>query len=87
LSAWRCWSARERHPHRSLRRLVNAVLVDEDDGPTLIDTTMNPGAAKAVLATAGETGRPIVRIALTHATRTTSASSTRWPPSCPASRS
>ena len=44
--------------------LVNAFLVDEDDGLTLIDTTMGGGAAKAILAQAG---RPIVRIALTHA--------------------
>ena len=47
--------------------LVNAFLVDEDDGLTLIDTTMDPGAAKAILATAEQTGRPIVRIAITHA--------------------
>jgi glyoxylase-like metal-dependent hydrolase (beta-lactamase superfamily II) len=47
--------------------LINAFLVDEDDGLTLIDTTMNPGAAKAILGTAEQTGRPIVRIALTHA--------------------
>ena len=44
--------------------IVNAFLVDEDDGLTLIDTTMGGGAAKAILA---EAGRPIVRIALTHA--------------------
>jgi len=47
--------------------LINAFLVDEDDGLTLIDTTANPGAAKAILAAAGKHGRPIVRIALTHA--------------------
>lgn len=47
--------------------LVNAFLVDEDDGLTLIDTTMNPGAAKAILGHAERHGRPIVRIALTHA--------------------
>ena len=47
--------------------LVNAFLVDEDDGLTLIDTTMDPGAAKAILAAAERHGRPIVRIALTHA--------------------
>ena len=47
--------------------LVNAFLVDEDDGVTLIDTTMDPGAAKAILAAAERHGRPIVRIALTHA--------------------
>jgi glyoxylase-like metal-dependent hydrolase (beta-lactamase superfamily II) len=46
---------------------VNAFLVEEEDGLTLIDTTMDPGAAKAILAAAGKAGRPIVRIALTHA--------------------
>jgi glyoxylase-like metal-dependent hydrolase (beta-lactamase superfamily II) len=46
---------------------VNAFLVDEDDGLTLIDTTMDPGAAKAILAAAERHGRPIVRIAITHA--------------------
>ena len=44
--------------------LMNAFLVDEDDGLTLIDTTMDPGAAKAIL---GRASRPIVRIVLTHA--------------------
>jgi glyoxylase-like metal-dependent hydrolase (beta-lactamase superfamily II) len=43
---------------------VNAYLVDEDDGMTLIDTTFGKGAAKAILARAQ---RPIVRIVLTHA--------------------
>jgi glyoxylase-like metal-dependent hydrolase (beta-lactamase superfamily II) len=43
---------------------VNAYLVDEDDGMTLIDTTFGRGAAKAILAQAK---RPIVRIILTHA--------------------
>ncbi len=43
---------------------VNAYLVDEDDGMTLIDTTFGRGAAKAILAQAK---RPIVRIVLTHA--------------------
>jgi glyoxylase-like metal-dependent hydrolase (beta-lactamase superfamily II) len=47
--------------------LMNAFLVEEDDGLTLIDTTMDPGAAKAILAEAGKLGRPIVRIAITHA--------------------
>ena len=47
--------------------LVNAFLVEEDDGLTLIDTTMGRGAAKAIFAEAGKLGRPIVRIALTHA--------------------
>jgi glyoxylase-like metal-dependent hydrolase (beta-lactamase superfamily II) len=47
--------------------LVNAFLVDEDDGLTLIDTTMDPGAAKAIVAAAERHGRPIVRIAITHA--------------------
>jgi glyoxylase-like metal-dependent hydrolase (beta-lactamase superfamily II) len=46
--------------------IVNAYLVEEEDGLTLIDT-MLPRSAKPVLAAAGELGRPIVRIALTHA--------------------
>src|SRR6476646_8399415 len=45
---------------------VNAFLVEEDDGLTLVDT-MLPRSAKAVLTKAEELGRPIVRIALTHA--------------------
>jgi glyoxylase-like metal-dependent hydrolase (beta-lactamase superfamily II) len=45
---------------------VNCYLVEEDDGLTLIDT-MLPRSGKVVLAKAGELGRPIVRIALTHA--------------------
>src|SRR3954470_17594235 len=44
--------------------LVNAYLVEEDDGLTLIDT-MLPRSATAILKAAG--GRPIKRIALTHA--------------------
>jgi glyoxylase-like metal-dependent hydrolase (beta-lactamase superfamily II) len=45
---------------------VNAWLVREDDGLTLIDTTMK-GAGKAIRAAAGELGAPITRIVLTHA--------------------
>jgi glyoxylase-like metal-dependent hydrolase (beta-lactamase superfamily II) len=45
---------------------VNAYLVREDDGLTLIDTTLPRGAGK-ILAAAQELGAPIVRIALTHA--------------------
>jgi glyoxylase-like metal-dependent hydrolase (beta-lactamase superfamily II) len=45
---------------------VNAYLVREDDGLTLIDTTL-PRGAKPILAAAGELRAPIVRIALTHA--------------------
>lgn len=45
---------------------VNAYLVQEDDGLTLIDTTMSQGAKK-ILAAAEQLGAPIVRIALTHA--------------------
>jgi glyoxylase-like metal-dependent hydrolase (beta-lactamase superfamily II) len=45
--------------------LMNAYLVREDDGLTLVDTAM--GAAKQLLAAAEEAGAPIVRIALTHA--------------------
>jgi glyoxylase-like metal-dependent hydrolase (beta-lactamase superfamily II) len=41
---------------------VNAYLVREDDGWTLVDTTMK--AAPQIIAVAGDT--PIVRIALTH---------------------
>lgn len=46
--------------------LVNGYLVEEEDGLTLIDT-MLPRSGKVVLAKADELGRPIVRIALTHA--------------------
>ena len=53
--------------HRITRLgLVNAYLVEEDDGLTLIDTTL-PRSEKAILAAAERLGRPIVRIALTHA--------------------
>jgi glyoxylase-like metal-dependent hydrolase (beta-lactamase superfamily II) len=45
---------------------VNAYLIPEDDGLTLVDT-MIPGSAKAILAAAQGLGAPIVRIALTHA--------------------
>src|SRR3954453_11441394 len=45
---------------------VNAYLVREDDGFTVIDTGL-PGTAKAILAAAEETGGQIRRIALTHA--------------------
>ena len=45
---------------------VNCYLVDEDDGFTLIDTTMK-GAGRAIRERADAHGKPIVRIALTHA--------------------
>jgi glyoxylase-like metal-dependent hydrolase (beta-lactamase superfamily II) len=45
---------------------VNAYLVREDDGLTVIDT-MLPRSSKPILAAAEELGAPIVRIALTHA--------------------
>jgi glyoxylase-like metal-dependent hydrolase (beta-lactamase superfamily II) len=45
---------------------VNAFLVEEEDGLTLVDTAI-PGSAKAIRAAAAKLGRPIVRIALTHA--------------------
>jgi glyoxylase-like metal-dependent hydrolase (beta-lactamase superfamily II) len=45
---------------------VNAYLVAEDDGYTLVDTQV-PRSAKKILSAAERTGRPIVRIALTHA--------------------
>jgi glyoxylase-like metal-dependent hydrolase (beta-lactamase superfamily II) len=46
--------------------LVNAYLVREDDGLTLVDT-MLPRSSKAILGAAEGLGAPIVRIALTHA--------------------
>jgi glyoxylase-like metal-dependent hydrolase (beta-lactamase superfamily II) len=46
--------------------VVNAYLVAEDDGLTLIDT-MLPRSAGKLLAAAAARGAPIVRIALTHA--------------------
>jgi glyoxylase-like metal-dependent hydrolase (beta-lactamase superfamily II) len=45
---------------------VNAYLVQEDDGLTLVDALM-PGGQKKILAAAETIGAPIVRIALTHA--------------------
>src|SRR3954462_14944398 len=55
-------------PIQRLSRLgfVNCYLVEEDDGLTLVDT-MLPRSAKPILAAAERLGRPIVRIALTHA--------------------
>jgi glyoxylase-like metal-dependent hydrolase (beta-lactamase superfamily II) len=54
-------------PHRFTRfGFVNAWFVAEDDGLTLIDTTMK-GAGKKILAAADGLGAPIVRILLTHA--------------------
>jgi glyoxylase-like metal-dependent hydrolase (beta-lactamase superfamily II) len=59
-----------RHTDRLIRltRLgaVNAFLVVEDDGLTLVDT-MLPRSQDGILAAARELGRPIVRIVLTHA--------------------
>jgi glyoxylase-like metal-dependent hydrolase (beta-lactamase superfamily II) len=46
--------------------VVNAYLVAEDDGLTLVDTAIS-GSAKAILQEAERLGAPIVRIALTHA--------------------
>jgi glyoxylase-like metal-dependent hydrolase (beta-lactamase superfamily II) len=45
---------------------VNAYLVPEDDGFTLIDTTIK-GGGKKIVAAAQQAGLPIKRIALTHA--------------------
>lgn len=45
--------------------MMNCYLVAEDDGFTLVDTSM-AGSAKAILAVAERAGRPIRRIALTH---------------------
>jgi glyoxylase-like metal-dependent hydrolase (beta-lactamase superfamily II) len=47
-------------------RFVNAFLVREDDGFTLVDTTMGRGAADALLAAVEQEGGAIRRIALTH---------------------
>jgi glyoxylase-like metal-dependent hydrolase (beta-lactamase superfamily II) len=46
--------------------IVNAFLVEEADGLTLVDTTL-PRSDKPILAAAGKLGRPILRIVLTHA--------------------
>lgn len=54
-------------PHRFTRfGFVNAWFVTEDDGLTLIDTTMK-GAGKKIVAAAKGLGMPIARIVLTHA--------------------
>ena len=45
--------------------LVNAYLVREEDGLTLVDT-MIPRSGSAILAAAKAAGAPIRRIALTH---------------------
>lgn len=45
---------------------VNAFLVREDDGLTLIDTTMGGHGAEAILGAAAQSGGVIRRIALTH---------------------
>src|SRR5919112_1918183 len=52
--------------HRISRLGVNAYLVDEEDGLTLVDT-MLPRNQGRILAAAEALGKPIVRIALTHA--------------------
>jgi glyoxylase-like metal-dependent hydrolase (beta-lactamase superfamily II) len=46
--------------------MVNAYLVREDDGLTLVDT-MLPGSSKRLLSAAAALGAPIRRIVLTHA--------------------
>jgi glyoxylase-like metal-dependent hydrolase (beta-lactamase superfamily II) len=46
--------------------LVNAYLVVEDDGITVVDTTIK-GGGKSIIKAAQALGQPIVRIALTHA--------------------
>ena len=47
-------------------KLSNVYLVREDDGLTLIDTSI-AGSARGILAAAKELGQPIRRIAITHA--------------------
>lgn len=44
---------------------MNSYLVRENDGLTLVDTTMS-GAGKAIVAIADQLGQPIVRIVITH---------------------
>jgi len=56
----------ESHTRISRFGMVNAFLVQEDDGLTLIDTAIG-GSSKAILAQAADLGAPIVRILLTHA--------------------
>jgi glyoxylase-like metal-dependent hydrolase (beta-lactamase superfamily II) len=46
--------------------LVNAYLVVEEDGLTVVDTTIK-GGGKAIMKAAEALGQPIARIALTHA--------------------
>lgn len=54
-------------PFSRISRLgfVNAYLVSEEDGLTVIDT-MIPGSAKGILAAAEKHGKPIRRILITH---------------------
>jgi glyoxylase-like metal-dependent hydrolase (beta-lactamase superfamily II) len=52
--------------HRVKRLVVNAYLVEEENGLTLIDTLI-PRSGKHILAAAEKLGKPIRRIALTHA--------------------
>ncbi len=47
-------------------RAINAFLVGEEDGLTLVDTTIR-GNAKRILRAASDLRQPIVRIVLTHA--------------------
>jgi glyoxylase-like metal-dependent hydrolase (beta-lactamase superfamily II) len=56
----------ESHTRISRYGMVNAFLVQEEDGLTLIDTALK-GSHKKILAAASDLGQPIVRIALTHA--------------------
>lgn len=46
--------------------IVNAYLVEEEDGLTLVDA-MLPRSSKAILAAAAEIGKPITTLLLTHA--------------------
>ncbi|MFL5838901.1 MAG: MBL fold metallo-hydrolase [Thermoleophilaceae bacterium] len=55
------------HPVRITRLgFVNCWLVDEEDGLTLVDTALK-GTGQKILAAADAAGKPIRRIALTHA--------------------
>ena len=69
----------------SANRGVNAYLVAEDDGLTLVDA-MLPGGGKSILRAAETLGAPIGRIALTHAHGDHIGSLDELAGSCPAPR-
>jgi glyoxylase-like metal-dependent hydrolase (beta-lactamase superfamily II) len=64
---------------------VNAYLVEEEDGLTVVDT-MIPRSAKTILAAAQKVGKPITTILLTHAHGDHVARSTSCTRRCPTPR-